>query len=426
MAALPNTIIHRGGGGDDGNGGGTIASTRGEKIDNSENDKSSSSPLYNDYIPITALDDYGRSEQLRRAMQSAKRYGTPIVACICRSSSSRSSSSSSSSSSKEVKEVEEVEDSRSHLVEDVIIVCSLQRLHTRTGVVAASTTTTTTTTLPSSIHGMVRILATMDDDDDEQHDGYNNNNYDDENDVENTFQPPRHALQSAIVITGLVSDAEYLTDKLRSHMNKYWFRYDSSSCSTNAAAVAKMTRDVLLDCMGYNRNDETLSGSVSGGIGSAAASSSSSGGNDDDEDGAEEQQQQQQRAGRPLGICAFLLGIGSKHLYRPSRITVIEANGVSEEYVAYAMGMGSEIANSELAKKWRRHMGQNEAVDMMKGILQGVAKERGWLEDSTTRTEEEVNEEEKNKEDDDKRDADLMVVCEIVSSRGINTQYIKL
>ena len=71
-------------------------------------------------------------------------------------------------------------------------------------------------------------------------------------------------------------------------------------------------------------------------------------------------------------------------------------------------------------------MGQNEAVDMMKGILQGVAKERGWLEDSTTRTEEEVNEEEKNKEDDDKRDADLMVVCEIVSSRGINTQYIKL
>jgi 20S proteasome alpha/beta subunit len=267
----------------------------------------------------------------------------------------------------------------------------------------------------------------MDDDDDEQHDGYNNNNYDDENDVENTFQPPRHALQSAIVITGLVSDAEYLTDKLRSHMNKYWFRYDSSSCSTNAAAVTKMTRDVLLDCMGYNRNDETLSGSVSGGIGSAAASSSSSGGNDDDEDGAEEQQQQQQqRAGRPLGICAFLLGIGSKHLYRPSCITVIEANGVSEEYVAYAMGMGSEIANSELAKKWRRHMGQNEAVDMMKGILQGVAKERGWLEDSTTRTEEEVNEEEKNKEDDDKRDADLMVVCEIVSSRGINTQYIKL
>jgi 20S proteasome alpha/beta subunit len=120
------------------------------------------------------------------------------------------------------------------------------------------------------------------------------------------------------------------------------------------------------------------------------------------------------------------LGIGSKHLYRPSCITVIEANGVSEEYVAYAMGMGSEIANSELAKKWRRHMGQNEAVDMMKGILQGVAKERGWLEDSTTRTEEEVNEEEKNKEDDDKRDADLMVVCEIVSSRGINTQYIKL
>ena len=419
--APPNTIIHRGGGDD--NGGGMIASTREKKIDNNdnnddddddsdENEKKSSSSPYNDYIPITALDDYGRSKQLQRAMQSSKRYGTPIVACICRSSSSSSS-----------KEEEEEGDSRSHLVEDVIIVCSLQRLHTRTGVVAASattTTTTTTTTLPSSIHGMVRILATMDDD--EQHDKYNNNN-DDENDVENTFQRPRHTLQSALVVTGLVSDAEYLTDKLRIHINKYWFRYDSSSSSTNAAVVTKMTRDVLLDCMGYNRNDETMSGSVSGGIGSAAAPSSSSGGNDDDED------EQQQRAGRPLGICAFLLGIGSKHLYRPSCITVIEANGVSEEYVAYAMGMGSEIANLELAKKWRRHMGQNEAVDMMKGILQGVAKERGWLEDSITRTEEEVNEEEeeeKNKEDDDKRDADLMVVCEIVSSRGINTQYIKL
>jgi 20S proteasome alpha/beta subunit len=411
--------------------------------DDDDNDKiSSSSSIYN-YIPITALDNYGRSKQLHHAMQSTKRYGMPIVACICCSSSS-------------TKDKEEEEDSRAGPVEDVIVVCSLQRLHaTRTGVIAsttaaaATTTTTTTTTttniIPSpssvSIHGMVRILATKDDDDGEYHDEYNNNNDDEKNHIDNensSFQPPpQHTttLQSAIVITGVGSDATYLTDKLRYHINKYWFRYDttsigsssSSSSSTNTAVITKMIRDILLDCMGYNRNDETLSGSVSGGIGSAAGG----GGNDDDEDGGDEQQQ---RAGRPLGICTFLLSLGSRSHNCSSHITVIEANGVSEEYVAHAMGMGSEIANNELAKKWRRHMGQNEAIDMIKGILQGVALERGWLEDSTSTTrieEEEVNEEddeveEKNKEDDDERETDLMVVCEIVSSRGINIQYMKL
>jgi 20S proteasome alpha/beta subunit len=419
MTAL-NTIRR---GGDDSSGRFVFVSMKGknDNNDDDDNDKiSSSSSIYN-YIPITALDNYGRSKQLQHAMQSTKRYGTPIVACICCSSSSSSSS----------KEEEEEEDSRAVRVEeDVIVVCSLQRLHTRTGVIAS--TTTTTTAIPSpSIHGMVRILATKDDDE------YNNNNDEKTIDIENfsSFQPPppQHTtLQSAIVITGLGSDADYLTDKLRYHINKYWFRYDTtSSSSTNAAVVTKMTRDILLDCMGYNRNDETMSGSVSGGIGRAAGG----GDNDDnDEDGGADEQQQQ-RAGRPLGICAFLLNLGSRSYHRSSScITVIEANGVSEEYVAYAMGMGSEIANNELAKKWRRYMGQNEAIDMIKGILQGVAKERGWLEDSTTtrieEEEEEVNEEdeeeEKNKEDDDERDADLMVVCEIVSSRGINIQYIKL
>jgi len=69
-----------------------------------------------------------------------------------------------------------------------------------------------------------------------------------------------------------------------------------------------MTRDILLDCMGYNRNDETLSGSVSGGIGSAAGG----GGNDDDDEDGGGDEQQQQRAGRPLGICTFLLSLGSR------------------------------------------------------------------------------------------------------------------
>ena len=36
-----------------------------------------------EHIPITALNDYGQSIQLRHAMESASRYGTPILACLC-------------------------------------------------------------------------------------------------------------------------------------------------------------------------------------------------------------------------------------------------------------------------------------------------------------------------------------------------------
>ena len=72
-----------------------------------------------EYIPITALNDYGQSIQLRHAMESASRYGTPILACLCCSDNS------------------EHENSKQHLVtENAIVICSLQR--PRLGIVAPS------------------------------------------------------------------------------------------------------------------------------------------------------------------------------------------------------------------------------------------------------------------------------------------------
>jgi len=103
-------------------------------------------------------------------------------------------------------------------------------------------------------------------------------------------------------------------------------------------------------------------------------------------------------------------------------LTVIEANGASQRYVARAMGIGSDVANEELSRKWRRRMGQREAVDMMRGILGVIARERGWL----------LAEEEGETDGDGVcrggagDDGEFTVVCETVTSRGIDIQFVTL
>ncbi|KAL7528528.1 hypothetical protein ACHAXR_004093 [Thalassiosira sp. AJA248-18] len=268
---------------------------------------------------------------------------------------------------------------------------------------------------------MVRLLATQDDSNIHHnkptHTNHNLEGDDNTSTNSNDTQLPKHAIHTAIITTGIQPDATFLLNQLQSHIiSKYWFRYDTLLPPT---IMVKMVRDVLLDCLGYDWGDEANSGKVSGGIGSAAPSyGDNNDEHDDDNEGGSS------RAGRPLGVCTFLLGLDSttkaattatSHQQHPPLLTVIKANGASQQYVAHAMGMGSQLANEKLSQKWSRCMSREEAKDMMHGILIDVAKERGWLLDDdgeSATTGGNIN--------------GLTVACETVTSTGIDIEFIPL
>eukprot|EP00578_Thalassiosira_sp_NH16_P001500 CAMPEP_0181138304 /NCGR_PEP_ID=MMETSP1071-20121207/34173_1 /TAXON_ID=35127 /ORGANISM="Thalassiosira sp., Strain NH16" /LENGTH=378 /DNA_ID=CAMNT_0023225127 /DNA_START=245 /DNA_END=1381 /DNA_ORIENTATION=- len=344
-----------------------------------------------DYVPITALDDYGQSSQLRNAMESAARFGMPVLACIC------------CHYDDDADGVVGCNDDRDQRTENAIVVCSLQR--PRPGVISPAISTNglpitiaekgssssgSDIDIHTSIQGMVKLLATRDDYSPAARDS------------EDTMMP-RHSLHTAIIATGIQSDASFLLDQLRTHIvSKYWFRYDTLP----SAALEKMVRDVLLDCLGYDRSEEANSGRVSGGTGSAAPSYDE--GEDDDEDGGGSS-----RAGRPLGVCTFLLGLdGTTMPLRRPCLTAIEANGASQQYVARAMGAGSRAANEKLSQLWRRSMSRDEAVHMMSGILKDVAQEKGWM----------VSEDDVDGSADGKISG-LTVACETVTSKGVGIEF---
>lgn len=340
-----------------------------------------------EYIPITALNDYGQSIQLRHAMESASRYGTPILACLCCFDNS-----------------EDNENSKQQLeVENAIVICSLQR--PRLGIVAPSIssgasstnikqclrTSNSSVNVHPSIQGLVKVVATRDDvDDNDVHACANDAN-----------DEPKHTLHTAIVCTGIQSDATFLTNQLQRHFSKFWFRYNT--LPTGTLAVVKMIREVLLDCMGYDWSEEVSSAKISGGVGSAAPSYSE---NDNDDSAV--------AAGRPLGVSSFLLSIDNGEP-RPT-ITAIEANGSSEQYVARAMGVGSQQANELLSQKWKRGLSREDVKEMMHDILKGVAIERGWLSDDENRSRDDMS--------SDRQDSsDFTVVFETVTRRGINIEF---
>mmetsp|Transcript_20373 Transcript_20373/g.33537 ORF Transcript_20373/g.33537 Transcript_20373/m.33537 type:complete len:465 (+) Transcript_20373:65-1459(+) len=367
----------------------------------SKNNNNEKSPF--EYIPITALNNYGQSTQLRHAMEAASRYGTPIIACLCCATDDEEGGVRNN-------DEQEVEHSRK---ENSIVICSLQR--PRLGIVApsipigASSTNirrfsnkTASNKVHPSIQGLVKILATRDDVDNVN--------------VDATTQPednnlPTHTLHTAIVSTGIQSDATFLMNQLQRHFAKFWFRYNTLPTST--LAVVKMIQEVLLDCMGYDWSEEVGSAKVSGGVGSAAPSYNEN----DDEDNSSS------AAGRPLGLSSFLLSLAnddtttasSSSAPRPT-ITLIEANGSSEQYVARAMGVGAQKANELLAQKWKRGMSHGEAREMMQEILREVAIERGWLP-----------------VDDDDRSrggsamsTELTVVSETLTTRGVDIEFLPL
>ena len=279
----------------------------------------------------------------------------------------------------------------------------------------------TTNTIENN--GLVRQLVTRDDVDDAaadvDTDDIENDAHSLTNDIKEdignnatnrimTRHTPRTLLHTAMVVSGIRADADYLSDRLRSHAVKHWFRYDTPPSLYN---MAEMVRDVMLDFLGYDRGEEVRSAQISGGIGSAAPSYSGGGGEDDDEDG----NGANSRAGRPLGVSVFLLGGLEGVIHGDggggfgggrAEITSIEADGSSRTYVARAMGVGSQIANKELSHRWKKNMCVDEAKEMMRSVMKDVAREVGWL---PHRSVDDANDEE----------GQLTMVCEIVTSNGI-------
>ena len=300
--------------------------------------------------------------------------------------------------------------------------CSLQRRHRRDGVVP-------TTTVGG---GLVRQLVTRDDVDaavDITAIINNKNDIDEgdksgatkDNDTGSTMtamatmtstkiipKSPRALLHTAMVVSGIRSDADYLSDRLRSHAVKHWFRYNTSPSSNT---MAEMVRDVMLDFLGFDRGEEVRSAQISGGIGSAAPSYNGGGG-DDDENGNDA------RAGRPLGVSVFLLGglDSVRHGDGGAEITSIEADGSSRTYVARAMGVGSQYANEKLSHHWRKNMSVDEAKDMMRSIMKDVAREVGWFPSAEDEVDCRGGYEE----------GQWTMVCEIVTSNGVDVDLLTM
>ena len=338
----------------------------------SQNQSPAKSPY--EYVPVTALDEYGQSTQLRHAMESAKRHGTPVLACLCCTGNDGKSK------------------------EDAILICSLQR--PRLGVIASShepngivtKDKTKNKKIHSSIRGMVRVLTTRDDSD-------------------NVAPIPRHSLHTALVATGLQADTSFLINKLQTHaISKYWFRYN---VLPQGEMILRMVREILLDFLGYDWNEEMGSSSLSGGIGSAASSY-----NDDQEEST--------RAGRPLGVCTFLLELDSSNLEECPSLTVIKANGSPERYVAYAMGIGSGLGNKRLSQKWRKAISDAHAKDIMRTILKEIAVEKGWLPEGNKYKKDDAIGNEISQSLGESYGTDLTIVYETVTRDGIEVDYFKL
>jgi len=366
----------------------------------SKNNNNEKSPF--EYIPITALNNYGQSTQLRHAMEAASRYGTPIIACLCCADEEDSITNNNNDDG-------DNSNNEKQRNENSIVICSLQR--PRLGIVAPSiptgasstnirrySTSNTSSKVHPSIQGLVKILATRDDVDNIDATTPTNDNV------------PTHTLHTAIVSTGIQSDATFLLNQLQRHFSKFWFRYNT--LPTNTLAVVKMIQEVLLDCMGYDWSEEVGSAKVSGGVGSAAPSYNE---NEDESNGSS-------AAGRPLGLSSFLLSLAndddsttlSSSASRPM-ITLIEANGSSEQYVARAMGVGKQNANGLLAQKWKQGMSREEVKDMMQEILQEVAIERGWLQGD-----------DQDGSSGSATHTDLTITCETITSRGIDIEFMPL
>ena len=164
-----------------------------------------------EYTPITALDQYGQSTQLRHAQLASSQYGSLTIIAIA---------TTSKSSSSQIRNDDDDHDDGKGEEEQVIVCCTLPN--------------------PTS-PGLKRI---------------SKRSY-------QLIQPLSHDLSSnppvitAMVGSGMKPDIQFLTKTLREYARRIWERYD---VTPSVSRISQAMAQVCLSFMGYDLEDEIMDG----------------------------------------------------------------------------------------------------------------------------------------------------------------------
>ena len=139
---------------------------------------------------------------------------------------------------------------------------------------------------------------------------------------------------ASMICTGIKADARWLLHAMREYQARTWERYDTAATPKRVAlAVAQ----VLLDFMGYARNQEFLDG-----VGPVLAERSWA---------------------RPLGVQTLVVA-------HQAPLTLLDPSGVMEEYSAHAMGRDSQVCLDELELLYTPNMTTEELQELLVDIVQ--------------------------------------------------------
>uniref|UniRef100_A0A7S4ND30 Proteasome endopeptidase complex n=1 Tax=Odontella aurita TaxID=265563 RepID=A0A7S4ND30_9STRA len=269
------------------------------------------------YQSVTALDKYGSSPQIRNAREASSRHGALVVSAVSS--------------------------------DGTIVVCSLSK--PRIGVRQHPRPLSGGASFLGGGHA-VKVVATGDE--------------------------GSAAMTTAVVCSGVKSDATLLVSLLRSYARRVWDRYDAVP---GADRIADAASEAFLTFMGYDRSKEVLDG--------AGHACEDEGGEDDF------------GMSRPFGIQALIIGVGPSGAGGSrAAIRSVDPSGVTGSWVARALGRGSSHANKLLSQRWRRDLSDKETVEMCIDIVREVIS--------------------KEAEDDSKFDDNSTeIICETLSTNGL-------
>jgi len=162
-----------------------------------------------EYVPITALDQYGQSTQLRHAQLASSRYGALTLAAMATLPPSSSTSSSTSS--------------HDNQEEETVIVCATLPNQSSAGLKSKSST-------------LLQIVAF---------------------DTSSSAHNPKDQSIVAMMGSGIKPDVQFVTSHIRDYSRRIWERYDVIPTSHRLSrAVSELCRSF----MGYDISEEIMDG----------------------------------------------------------------------------------------------------------------------------------------------------------------------
>lgn len=280
--------------------------------------------VYELYTPITALDKYGQSTQLRNAMLASSKHGSLILAAIA-----------TDDDSDENREGEDGNKKKNQ----VIVTCTLSKPNPP----GLKTSAMNTFMKPS-----IQVLASTD--------IYNNNN--------------KKKEMTALMCTGIKPDAQYLSQILREYSRRIWERYD---IIPSANRISQSISEVMLNFMDYDVTNKE----IYDGVGPVVLK------RDDDENGGSGGSR---IMGRPFGLHSLVLGIhlestqedGDEEEERVAVATIqsVSAAGNVMNTNCFAMGGGkSETINRALLQKYRKYSTVKQIQKLFTDIIKEIVVE---------------------------------------------------